>query len=265
MRICESSAIKATQSGVAKLHKVLATDFVVSPTDSPYPEKLASGGSKNAKIKRTNRSVEQVKEFLQCVSNESYALGSVIGSIQGCVTPNRYGKEREKDRNDVNESGGRGTPTKEVNLRRYCTTRVLDEMKKCKGLDQSAISISIDGLYGGENANERGDAIKSLLDVADKSGTKGVRILSGGGGAPWDVLRAVELSVDIIDSTFPFDMAEDGYVTQLSSGKEHVNVRDRGWETSDRALADRCECLVCNGFCRKRRLPNTVPFKSHVF
>lgn len=243
VRISDGST-KVSQSDVAKLHNCLSTDFVIAPTDAPF--RNGSGGGVGKKRRRADRSIEQVKEFVKEIGSKG-RLEDVFVSLQGGIGEI---EERIWGVTEVGKGTEKEILMKTKNLREECGKAVTDLMKQSIGNDMH-INISIDGLYNGESPEERQEAIKSTL--AGISSIDGMRLLTGGTGNPWDVLRAIELGIDIIDSSFPFDMAEYGYATCLScpvQKDDYVNVRDRKFETCSEKLVVSCQCFVCAGFTK---------------
>lgn len=168
--------------------------------------------SANVLRKRAYRSVEQVRAFVSGVEHSATVFASVQGGVDNA-------------------------------LRKLCASGVCGD---------NIGGICIDGLYAGESAEERERAIDSCVVVAAAQCDGRLRMVSGGGGYPWDVLRAVRLGVDIVESCYPFEMAEDALATRLCVGDDGraVNVRDRRWERFDGGLVEGCECFACRGFSR---------------
>lgn len=217
-----SSKLNVSPLAAARLHSALKTDFALAPTDAPL---LHISPSPNVARKRAVRSIEQVRAFASAVSeadtdSETNARSNkmVFASVQGGVDEAQ---------------------------RRICAEAVA-------GLECSG-GFSIDGLFAGETPDARTCAVQASVSALRKVGAgQAPRLLTGGTGAPWDVLRAVEHGIDIVDSSFPFDMAEHGFATRLatSSPGAPINVRDRRWEVSRDPLVSGCPCFVCAGFMR---------------
>lgn len=112
--------------------------------------------------------------------------------------------------------------------------------RETRGLN--AGGVSIDGLYAGESPETRW----AMVDAVIAECTEGLRVLSGGNGAPWEVIAAVREGVDVIESDYPFEMAICGLATSLNvdDGKR-CNVRERKWERCRDSMVMGCECFVC--------------------
>lgn len=106
---------------------------------------------------------------------------------------------------------------------------------------------SIDGLYAGETPTRRFECVKAVVQALSSNG---FRVLSGGSGAPWEVLCAVREGIDCVESSYPFELAGGGYASNILGGSI-VNVRDRKWLTSSDVISKECGCHVCRqGFSR---------------
>lgn len=246
-----------TPSDYARLHAFLKTDFAIAPTDAPFYTPTTSHSNKT---RRALRSADQCKAFIQaCITQEKLQLDSIFASVQVGIDHAKYHPSKQAlSTNHIHQN---------VNL-----------LSDSYNLQQHTASIcalgakggiSIDGLYAGEHPDERTHAMRCALTQAKETSTHGLRLLTGGSGAPWDVLRAVSLGIDVVDASFPFDMAERGYATQLvrlqldydsldsesyigisCTEFEYVNLRDRKWDTNTDPIVDRCECFVCKGYSR---------------
>lgn len=224
----ESPSFKAsvTADAVARLHAVLRTDFAISPTDGPLlpvHTKKAGGSSQ----RRFTRSVQQVRAFFEAAKNTNCSPTSIIGSVQGAL---------------------------DLSARAECVRSVFSI--------GSPAGLSIDGLYAGEDPKCRDAVVSTVIRTAEEVSYGGLRLLSGCSGAPWDVVAAVRRGVDIIDATFPFDMAESGFATKLavsaknglnrerSGSLAYVNLRDRRWERSSDPIVVDCECFMCKRYSK---------------
>lgn len=278
VRVCESSGMKITQQAAAKLYRVVRTDFVVAPTDAPFYGRCQARGGQR---KRAERSIEQMKDFLNCVrfdgakqNVDSIEHSCIFASVQGGVgiveerrkvagaSENTNSGSRKEEEEEEGSKVSDPNLLKDIvitkNLRKDCATAAVNLMKtsisESDGSKMQSISVSIDGLYAGESCVERHEAMKSVMESICKDNSesmrRGLRLLSGGTGTPWDVLNAVGLGIDIIDSSFPFDMAENGFATRLCFNEEHLNLRDRKWEICTEAVVQGCSCFVCKGFSK---------------
>lgn len=225
--LVESPSFKAsvTTDAVANLHATLRTDFVISPTDGPFLPINAKNCSGAAR-RRPARSVQQVLAFSAALEQSNCQRSSLIGSIHGGL---------------------------DSQARVECVHSVLKAEPS---------GVSIDGLFAGESPDERDRTVQVVMSTIEKAEFKGLVLLSGACGAPWEVLAAVRCGIDIIDATFPFDMAECGYATSLSvcpnaerqESQSHnltcVNLRDRCWEQCKEAVVLGCNCFVCRDYSK---------------
>lgn len=244
-------------SDYARLHALLKTDFAIAPTDAPYYNPKSSHSNKT---RRALRSIEQCKAFIQaCTRQEKLQPDSLFASVQVGIDHGKY--HLSKQALSTNHS--------EQNVNRPGDLHNLQQHTISVCALGAKGGISVDGLYAGEHPDERTHAIRCALNQVKETSTQGLRLLTGGSGAPWDVLRAVSLGIDVMDASFPFDMAERGYATQLvrlqlgsdslitecnidmsCTTFEYVNLRDRRWETNIGPSVDGCECFVCKGYSR---------------
>lgn len=225
----ESPSFKASISAdaAAKLHAALQTDFAIAPTDGPLlpvVTKKAGGVTQ----RRSMRSVQQIRGFFEAAKIANCPSTSIIGSVHGALDPS---------------------------ARAECVRSVAST--------GPSVGLSIDGLFAGESPRDRDGVVDAVIRTIEEVSYDGLRLLSGSSGAPWDVIAAVRRGVDIIDSTFPFDMAESGYATQLtaesastglkersSGGIAHINLRDRCWEKCGDPIVVDCECFVCKRYSK---------------
>lgn len=212
-----------TPEAAAALHAALRTDFAIAPTDAPTlsappgtGSSVGMSGNAAARRRRAVRAGEQLRAFARAAMEAGCDASSLVASIQGGA---------------------------DATQRAACAATALDV--GCLG------GVSVDGLYAGEGPETRDGMICASLQAVVVA--PGMRVLTGGTGAPWDVLRAVAHGVDVVDASFPFDMAQLGYATHLALADgpaPHLNVRDRKWETSAAPVAPYCSCFVCRGFSR---------------
>lgn len=199
---------------VAALHIALHTDFALVPTDAPP---LVSPLSAGIRSRRCKRAIEQNRAFVSAALATGSTERTLIASVQGGI---------------------------DVEARTLCGSAVTAD-NSCKG------GVSVDGLFAGEDVDVRDKAIAVSLKATISA--PGMRILTGGTGAPSDVLRAIAHGIDVVDASYPFDMAECGYATRLScevGPATHLNIRDRVWETCSLPIIDGCSCFACKGFSR---------------
>lgn len=225
----ESPSFKAsvTADAVADLHAALRTDFSIAPTDGPLLP-VSSKALGAASRRRPGRSVQQVCAFFQAAKRANCDPSSIIGSIHGAL---------------------------DLSARAECVRSVTSE--------GSCAALSIDGLFAGEGTDARDAVVETVVRTMDELSYSGLRLLSGCSGAPWDVVAAVRRGVDIVDATFPFDMAESGFATQLavdpcggvseseqSRPLSYTNLRDRRWERCGDPIIVNCECFACKAYSK---------------
>lgn len=145
----------------------------------------------------------------------------------------------------------------DVGERRRCGEGVKGLVEEGGG---SVGGVVIGGLYAGESVGERWEIVEEV--VRELGGGKEVVVLGGGNGAPEEVIRAVGLGVDLVECSYPFDLAEGGWVLDLKSGVKR-NVRDRKWVLDRRALVEGCACGVCNGMESQGRFSRA--YLRHLF
>lgn len=115
--------------------------------------------------------------------------------------------------------------------------------KAAKEARRDVSGYCLDGFYAGEGPEVRWKCVEGAIEGL---GDEGVRILTGGHGSPGEVLRAVGMGVDVVEGGFPFEMAVEGYATDLRRGGR-VNCRERGGGGECGAAVEGCACGVCRG------------------
>lgn len=193
---------------VVSLHEALQTDFFEGPSDAPF----LHAPSKRAVPRSVERATALTEEmFLHVSSSEKAYRDEIYLPVQGGVD--------EKQRALSAQSA----------LARYTAN---------KGM---IAGFTLAGFFAGESPEERAKAIGTVLDILPEAP---LRVLAGHGGAPVDVLEAVAGGVDIIEASYPFDIAASGYALDLASSTK-LNVRDRKWERSGLPLLEGCKCVAC--------------------
>lgn len=243
-----------TPQQAAELCVAMQAHFVIAPTDAPpfADDKAASAA---ARRRRALRSVAQVEAFGKEMQREP--TNKVHTSSVSPPDSSRESNNDDASSSHVGKGGAQDAASPlqdrsnlviasiqggfDKSLRITCAKAVA-QLATCRA------GISIDGLYAGEGPDERDAVIQACVSAVE--GGEGVRVLTGGSGAPWEVLRAVARGVDVVEADFPFEMAESGLATRLCSGGGVENVRQRRWETSREPIVPGCACFVCNGFMR---------------
>lgn len=164
--------------------------------------------SKNNLRKHETRSIQLLEDFIT-VAKETDTMKHVLASISGGA---------DKD------------------IRKRLAEHASRIAGDCAG-------YIIAGLYCGESPTERWNVLDTVIKALPY---EGIRILSGGNGAPSEVLSAVANGIDIVEANWPFEMANEALVIDLENGG-HINVRDRRLLTCSQPLMEGCKCWVCHG------------------
>jgi len=102
---------------------------------------------------------------------------------------------------------------------------------------------AIGGLSVGESKQEMDEVMSALLPQMPQ---RVPRYLMGV-GTPLDLLRGVELGVDMFDCVMPTRNGRNGY---LFTSTGMVKIRNSVHKTSDQPLDPACQCYTCTNFSR---------------
>jgi len=115
------------------------------------------------------------------------------------------------------------------------------------------------GLGAGESHAERGKAMQTMASVLPRDMPRMVAGIDG----PWDILQAVACGADIIDSAYPYKLAESGYAATFPNEAEvgamrntghgdgtKIQLADHQFALDERPLLDGCTCFTCKNHTR---------------
>lgn len=208
-----------TPAQTVDLHLSMGTDFFEAPSDSP----MLHAPSKRA----VPRSVERAAALL----DETLSSLTSAPSSDGGTAPRAAGQRKSLF---IPIQGGIDASQRDMSTSNACA-RFTSHGGAIGG-------FTIAGLFAGESPTERLTAIETVTRALPEGP---LRVLAGHGGAPYDVLDAVERGVDVVESAYPFQIAANGYALDLEAGTK-VNLRDRSWERSKRPLLEGCLCIACH-------------------
>ncbi|MDH3640733.1 MAG: tRNA guanosine(34) transglycosylase Tgt [Gammaproteobacteria bacterium] len=110
-------------------------------------------------------------------------------------------------------------------------------------MDLEFPGYAIGGLSVGESKDEMDAVLRSLLPHMDADKPRYLM----GVGTPADLVRGVELGVDMFDCVMPTRNARNGYAF-TSQGT--LKIRNARHKTSERPLDEACGCYTCRTFSR---------------
>lgn len=195
---------------VVRLHAALKTHFVEAPSDSPplhAPSKRAIPRSVLRTDKLVEATLQEIPVGMQSPANAPFLFVPVHGGA---------------DSESRTMSAG------------MAATR-------CAEQEDVVAGFTLAGFYAGESAEQRWKCIRACVDNLPEGP---LRVLAGHAGAPVEALEAVRCGVDLVESSYPFDMAAAGFALDIAGGTK-VNCRDRAWERSKAPVLDGCGCFVC--------------------
>ncbi|PXF48736.1 Queuine tRNA-ribosyltransferase [Gracilariopsis chorda] len=207
--VCDGSQrLRIGCKDVADLAVAMKTDFCVSLSDG-----MPLYNSVNERVlqRRANRNEKLQKSFIRCA--QEGGVNGVVIAVQGGDCPST--------RRRVAEGAARAAT--------LC----------------NAAAFAIEGLYAGESAETRFKCVEAVTRAVHGTGLP--VLLLGGSGAPWEVLRAVAAGVDIVESDYPFEAAENGLALQLTSAKRPLAIRERQNTLCTEPIARDCGCACCKG------------------
>lgn len=208
-----------TPAQVVDLHRALGTDFFEAPSDAP----LLHAPSKRAVPRSVERAAALLDETLAALARPAEQDASVP------APPSRVRRRALF----IPVQGG-----VDATQRDAATAAARARYESHGGV---VAGFTIAGLFAGECRAERCRAMETATrNLPDAP----LRVLAGHGGAPCDVLDAVERGIDIVETSYPFSIAASGYALDLGAGVK-INLRDRRWERSGRPLLDGCLCVAC--------------------
>jgi len=177
--------------------------------EAPSITMLAYASTK-AVAKSVDSSAAMLDETIRLV-NEMRCSGGLLGTIQGGVLADQR----------------------------------LRSAELCKQRESSVVGLVVGGLGTTETNEEREDILRFSL----KEQSRPMLRISTGRGTPEEVLLAVREGIDLIESSYPFDLAEEGFGLNLEHGHS-INLYDRKLELDDRALVPNCRCYTCRSHSR---------------
>lgn len=207
--VCDGSQrLRIGCNDVVDLAVAMKTDFCVSLSDGMPLYK-----SVNDRIlqRRANRNEKLQQSFIHCA--QAGNVKGVVIAIQGGDCP--------------------------------ITRRRLAEGAARAATVCGAAAFAIEGLYAGESTETRFKCVEAVTLALRGTGLP--VLLLGGSGAPWEVVRAVAAGVDIVESDYPFEAAENGLALQLTSAKRPLSIRERRNTLCTDPISKDCGCMCCEG------------------
>jgi queuine tRNA-ribosyltransferase len=123
---------------------------------------------------------------------------------------------------------------------------VFNDLRKLSAkslLDMGFEGFAIGGLSVGEGQELMFSAIESILEILPD---KYPRYLMGV-GTPEDIIKAINMGIDLFDCVLPTRNARNGYAF---TSNDVVRIKNLQYQTDESPLDSNCRCYTCRNFSR---------------